>query len=86
MPLTFRERGTSGTRLDVLSGEVVVCSLWKAMLSTDTRGERWDWSWQIAKGPPGFAVHSHANTKAEAQAELERIWQRWLDAAGLSER
>jgi hypothetical protein len=55
------------------------------MQSTDTRGERWEWSWSISKGPPGFAIHGQADTKAEAQAMLERIWQQWLTAAGLTE-
>ena len=83
MPLTYRDRGTSGTQLDVLSGSIVVCSLRKAMQSTDTRGERWEWSWQMSKGPPGFHVHDRADTKPEAQAEIERQWRAWLEAAGL---
>ena len=85
MTLTYRDRGTSGTQLDVLSGTVVVCSLRKAMMSTDTRGERWEWTWNIHKGPPGFAIHGQADTKPEAQAMLEAEWQAWLDAAGLTE-
>ena len=40
MKVTYRDRGTSGTQLDVLSGTIVVCTLRKAMMSTDTRGER----------------------------------------------
>ena len=84
MPLTYRDRSTSGTQLDVLSGTVAVCSLWKAVLSTDTRGERWEWSWRISNGPPGFFPYGHADTKPEAQAVLESTWQAWLDAAGLN--
>ena len=85
MPLTFRDRGTSGTQLDILSGSIIVCTLRKAMMSTDTRGERWDWTWQISNGPPGFHIHDRADTKAQAQAEIERVWRAWLQAAGLSE-
>ena len=42
MPLTYRDRGTSGTQLDVVSGEVIVCRLRKAMVSPSMRGERWN--------------------------------------------
>ena len=50
------------------------------MQSTDTRGERWEWTWHI-----GFTIHDRADTKAEAQAMLESVWQQWLKAAGLIE-
>jgi len=86
MTLTYRDRGTSGTQLDVLSGTIVVCSLRKAMMSTDVRGEVWEWTWYVDKGPPGFQIHGRADTKPEAQAMLASIWQAWLDAAGLTER
>jgi hypothetical protein len=52
-------------------------------MSTDTRGELWEWSWHISKGPPGFTIHDRADTKAEAQATIEREWGLWLEAAGL---
>jgi hypothetical protein len=84
MNLTYRDRCTSGTQLDVVSGTVVVCSLRKAMMSSEFRGERWDWTWSISKGPPGFQFHWQADTKAEAQAEIEKHWRAWVDAAGLT--
>jgi hypothetical protein len=58
------------------------CSLHNAMMSTDTRGERWDWTWNIYKGPPGFGNQGQADTKAEAQAEIEKQWRAWVEAAG----
>lgn len=85
MPLTYRDRGTSGTQLDVMSGTVVVCSLRKAMMSPSFKGERWDWTWNISKGPPGFAIYGQADTKAEAQAEIEKQWRAWVEAAELCE-
>ena len=29
MPLTYRDRGTSGTQLQVMSGEVLIATLWE---------------------------------------------------------
>ena len=37
-------------------------------------------------GPPGFQPHGHADTFEAAKASVERNWQLWLTAAGLSER
>jgi len=75
-PLTYHDRGTSGTQLDVMSGTVVVCTLRKAMMSTDTRGERWEWTWRISSGPPGFTIHGSADTKHAAQQVLARVGNR----------
>ena len=85
MNLTYRDRGTSGTQLDVMSGTVVVCSLRKAMMSTSTRSERWEWTWYIDKGPAGFSIHGSADTKPQARAVLESMWTAWLAAAGLKQ-
>jgi hypothetical protein len=84
MKLTYRDRGTSGTQLDVLSGTVVVCSLRKAMQSPDFRGERWEWTWRISSGPPGFTIHGGADTAADAKAQIEKQWRAWVEAAGLA--
>ena len=85
MKLTYRDRRTTGTQLDVLSGSIEVCFLHKAMQSPAFKGERWDWHWHMSKGPPNFYIHDSAGTKAEAQAKIESVWQAWLDAAGLSD-
>jgi len=84
MPLTYRDRGTSGTQLDALSGSIAVCNLRKAMMSTDARGDLWEWTWYIDKGPAGWRLHGRAESKPEAQAKIESDWQAWLTAAGLS--
>jgi hypothetical protein len=86
VPLTYRVRGTSGTQLDVMSGEVRIATLWKNVMSvTAGSSEDWRWTFTLSAGPPGFAVHGTAKTKSEAQAELEGTWQRWIDGADLSE-
>ena len=54
MKLEYRDRGTSGTQLDVMSGSIVVCRLWKAMQSNDAREESWQWTWSMDRGPPDF--------------------------------
>jgi hypothetical protein len=60
MKLEYRDRGTSGTQLDVMSGSIVVCRLWKAMQSNDAREESWQWTWSMDRGPPDFRTSSGA--------------------------
>jgi hypothetical protein len=83
MPLTFRDRGT---QLDIISGDTILGSLRKIVLSGVSRGtERWAWSWQAgpASGPD---MHGTAGTIDEAKAILQDQWRAWLEAAGLIER
>ena len=86
MPLTYRDRGSSGTQLTIISGTAVVGSLWKAVLSV-TAGEeaRWHWSWHAgpASGPQADGT---ADTAEQAKARLEAQWRAWLEAAGLIDR
>ena len=79
MTLTYRDRGTSGTQLNRAPAAPSLSALF------GRRGERWEWSWNMSKGPLGFSIHGHADTKPKTQAMLESEWQAWLDAAGLSE-
>ena len=76
MTLIYRDRGTSGTQLDVMSGEVRIATLWKNKFSVGAGGrEDWRWTFTMSAGPPLFAVHGSADTKSEAQAEIENTWQ-----------
>ena len=87
MTLIYRDRGTSGTQLDVISGGVVVCSLWKRLLpGISPDASVWSWTWRIERGPDGWRMHGRAQTKESAQAELEQQWRAWLEAAGLVEK
>ena len=85
MPLTYRDRGTSGTQLDIISGTAVLGSLWKAVFSVMAgQKARWNWTWHAgpASGPQ---AHSTADTLDEAKAKIEGQWRVWLKAAGLIE-
>jgi hypothetical protein len=42
MPLVYRDRGTSGTQLDVMSGSLVVGTVYKAVTSV-TAGQIATW-------------------------------------------
>jgi hypothetical protein len=87
MTLTYRDRRTSGTQLDVMSGEIRVATLWNNKFAAKAGdGETWKWSWTLSAGPPMFEVHGTANSKYEAQAVIEGEWRRWFDAAGLREK
>jgi hypothetical protein len=81
MPLEFRDKGTSGTQIAVMSGDVVVANISKAVLPV-TAG-RWRWSFHMTAVPPGFQQHGSAGSLDEAKAQIEAQWARWLDAAGL---
>ena len=85
MTLTYRDKGSSGTQLEVLSGTVVVARLWKAVLSRMAdQDARWSWTWE--SGPTLEHRHGTADTIEEAKAILELQWLTWLKAAGLRER
>jgi hypothetical protein len=84
--LTYRDRGTSGTQLDVISGQAVVGFLWKSVASVTSGGAaHWSWTWHAgpAKGPQ---QHGTADSKEAAMAQIEEQWGAWLHAAGLEER
>jgi hypothetical protein len=82
MPLTFRDRGTSGTQLDIVSGNAVVGRVWKAVLSATTGGDvRWSWTWE--SGPAlGSQRHGTADTLDDATATLTAQWARGLMQPG----
>jgi len=83
MPLTYRDKGTSGTQLDVLSGDEVIAFLWKNVLSVMAQQDA-DWRWTFHSGPTkGQRAHGSADTCEEAKAAIERNWNAWLQAAGL---
>lgn len=65
MPLTYRDRGTSGTQLDIISGSVVVGRVWKAVLRV-TAGQQARWCWTCQAGPgSGPQQQGTANTLEE---------------------
>ena len=83
MGLTYRDRGTSGTQLDVLSGEEVIAFLWKNVLSVMAQQDA-DWRWTFHSGPTkGQRAHGSADTIDAAKDQIEKHWQAWLTAAGL---
>jgi hypothetical protein len=84
MALEFRDKGTSGTQIAVMSGEVVVANIYKGTLSV-TAGQAivWNWTFKTTEGPPGFQQHGTATSLDEAKAAVEATWTRWLAAAGL---
>jgi len=89
MKLTYRDRGESrsGTTWDVLSGSLVICRIWKQVLSIDARGaEQWNWTFQISAKPEGFLIHGSGESLEQAKQLIEQHWASWLDAARLAEK
>jgi hypothetical protein len=84
MPLVYRDKGTSGTQLEVLSGELPIARISKNVLSiVASHAVQWSWDFQLTAAPPGFQHHGHADDFEGAKAGVERNWQLWLTAAGL---
>jgi hypothetical protein len=86
MPLTYRDRGFSGTQIDVMSGEVRIATLWKNKSRTSSGREEWRWTFTMSAGPGAFAIQGEADSKADAQAAIAGTWERWVAAAGLIEK
>ena len=84
MPLTYRDRGTTGTQWDVLSGELVIGNINKGSLSLAAdRDTPWSWHFRLHVAPIGFVMHGVAVTLDDAKADMERNWRRWIESAGL---
>ena len=86
MPLIYRDKGTSGTQLDVLCGNLRIAHIGKRVLTPLTGQDvRWQWTFSVHAAPSGFQHSGHADTFEDAKAAVERNWQAWLTAAGLTE-
>ena len=88
MPLTYRDKGTSGTQLAFYSHELCIGHVGKElMIGNQSDLARWRWTFRFYETvPEGFPLHGNADTLEEAKAIIERAWQDWLMAAGLSDR
>ncbi len=83
MPLTYRDRGQSGTQVDVLSGELVVATIYEVKQSSKDNGANWKWTFFITVSPAGFEHRGEAATREIAISSVERVWKDWLKAAAL---
>jgi hypothetical protein len=87
--LVYIDKGTSGTQIDVRTGNISVGQIGKEMFSqTAGGGPRWRWYLKIDHhaAPDGFVRDDYAASLDEAKALIERNWLLWLEAAGLKER
>ena len=79
--LEFGDKGISATEFAVLSGEVIVANVYKAV---GTSGAVfWGWTFKTTDGPPGFFQRGSAMNLDEAKAMIEAQWTQWLYTAGL---
>jgi hypothetical protein len=85
MPLKYRDRGTTGTQEDVLTGDLPIGVIRRA---SDIGGDAVYWSWNLSvlSAPPDFQPHGRAVSFEDAKADLERNWQLWLEAAALTDK
>jgi hypothetical protein len=88
MPLTYRDKGTTGTQLAIYSHDLCIDHLGKEFMSIMAgRQAFWEWNFSLGNAvPPGFPRNGHADTCEEAKAIVETAWTEWLATAGLSER
>jgi hypothetical protein len=81
--LVFRDNGTSGTQIEVLSGDLCIAHIGKVVLSAVAgRAVQWRWNFLIMAGPAGLEFHGYADTFEAAKAAVERNWQAWLTGGG----
>lgn len=87
MTLSYRDRGTSGTQIDVVAGELCVATLYKASSPAKApSGAHWKWTFFLTATPPGFEHQGNAHSLAEAKGRVAENWSVWVTAAGLDER
>lgn len=77
MPLTYRDRGVSGTQVDVFSGELVIASIYKAKPTAGDQASYWRWTFFITAAPTGFEHQGKAATREIACLAVERNWKDW---------
>ena len=83
MTLTYRDRGTSGTQLDVLCGDIVIAVVYKGTLSATTGGDPyWNWTFYFTARPPGFELHGSAASREIACLAVERKLGSVADGGG----
>jgi hypothetical protein len=81
VPLTYRDRGTIGTQIDVLSGDLVIANIYK--MTRSNQDAYWSWTFLITAAPTGFEHRGKAASREIACLAVERNWKDWLKAAGL---
>jgi hypothetical protein len=55
MPLVFRNKGTSGTQIEVLANDLCIADIGKEVMSVLAGHDvRWRWNFVVTVGPPGF--------------------------------
>lgn len=85
LSLVYLDKGTSGTQLAVMSGELAIGFISKGVLSVVAgRAVCWHWTLYLSAAPRGFQHHGNADTLEEAKAQVEKNWQLWCAAAGLA--
>jgi uncharacterized protein YbdZ (MbtH family) len=81
VPLTYRDRGPSATQIDVVSGDLVIATIYKTTrLSQD---QYWSWTFLITAAPAGFEHAGKAASREIACLAVERNWKDWMKAAGV---
>jgi hypothetical protein len=88
VPLTYVDKGTSGTQLAIRTGDTVIGHIGKEMFSEFAGGgARWRWWVYVNRGtmPQGSSNDGTADTLDAAREAVERSWTAWLGAAGLRE-
>ena len=85
MPLTYKDRGRSGTHIEARIGDLAIGSL--KMDFKSGGDETWHWSLYVGNHPgsllPGYSTYGSAQSREAAAIELEAMWALWLKASGL---
>lgn len=86
MGLLYRERGVSSTHFDIVSGDLVIGTLYQGTRPALTNQPAfWHWTFFVMASPPGFEHRGTAADREIACLAIERNWEVWLKAARLTE-
>ena len=85
MELVYRDRGLSGTQIDVICGDLVIAGRLQATLPSVVARQEYFGAglFFVTAAPPGFEHHGTAASSEIACLAVERNWETWLAAAGL---
>jgi hypothetical protein len=69
-----------------MSGELVFGSISKDVFPGGANQPlQWRWHFHVTAVPPRSKIHGSGDSLEEVKSEIERNWQLWFKAAGLSD-
>ena len=85
MALVLKSVADKSGDYEVMKGEWQVGEI-ERRLAIVGLGERWFWTLnRVPDGPENMVIAGMAGTLGDAEAELRKSWEQWLEWAGLTD-